>query len=347
MASLKDARERRPRLADVAARAGVSKSIASRVLNDVPGLSIRPETRDQVVAAARELDYRPHVAARGLKRAETGALCLVVPNLTNPIFALISRGAFRHALQRDFAVLITEDLDGNEADEIVFDLVQSGRIDGVIVASAHPRHPLLRSLRQLGVPHVFVLRTVPGSGRNVIGPDEEASALAVDHLCDLGHSIIGNVAGARGLSSTEHLTAGFRKQAALRGVRRAVVVEGDYSEEGGAVATRALLSLRPRPTGITTASPSQAVGALHAAWELGVRVPEELSIVACGDTPLLEFVRPPLTAVRAPFAELGASAVDALVEQLLGGEPSDAVVDARPEVVVRASTAPPPVYPRE
>jgi DNA-binding LacI/PurR family transcriptional regulator len=340
MASLKDARER-PRLADVAARAGVSKSIASRVLNDVPGLSIRPETRDRVVATARELDYRPHAAARGLKRAETGALGLVVPNLTNPIFALISRGAFRRALERDFAVLITEDLVAEEAERIVFELVRAGRIDGVIVASAHPGHPLLRSLKELAIPHVFALRAVARSRRNVIPPDEEASALAVDHLCDLGHSDIAHVGGPRGLSSARRLASGFRGRAADRGASRALVAESDFSEQGGAYAARALLERRLRPTGLTTASVGQAVGALHAAWQLGLRVPEDVSIVACGDTTLMEFLCPPLTAVRLPYAELGAAAVDGLIEQLLGAEPTDVLVDAAPEVIVRGSTSPP------
>lgn len=86
---------------------------------------------------------------------------------------------------------------------------------------------------------------------------------------------------------------------------------------------------------------SQALGTLHAAWEVGLRVPGDLSIVACGDTPLVEYLTPPLTAIRLPYAELGALAVDALVEQLHGGEPHDVSVDVRPELVRRGSTAPP------
>lgn len=336
----KRARER-VRLVDVALRAGVSKSIASRILNDAPGLSIRPETRERVLDAARQLDYRPHAAARGLKRAETGVLGLVIPDITNPIFALISRGSVRRALEQEFAVLITEDSAPEEADGIVAGLVHAGRIDGVIVASAYAGHPLVPSLRRLRVPHVFMLRTIPGSRRNVIPPDEQASALAVDHLCDLGHGLLGHVAGPRAYSSARRLTRGFRRRAAERGIRHALVAESEFSERGGAEAARLLLTGARRPTGLTTASVGQAVGALQAAWQLGLRVPDELSIVACGDTSLVEFLCPPLTAVRLPYARLGALAVDALVEQLLGGKPRDVSVDTPPEIVVRGSTAPP------
>jgi DNA-binding LacI/PurR family transcriptional regulator len=332
----------RARLADVAALAGVSRSIASRVLNDAPGLSIRPETRARVVEAAQRLNYRPHVAARGLKRAQTGALGLVIPDLLNPIFALISRGSVRRALEHDFAVLITEDIAPEEADRTVVNLVQGGRIDGVIIASAWPRHPLIRSVRKLGVPHVFVLRTIPGSGRNVTSPDERISALAVDHLCDLGHTVIGHVAGPRGLSSSRRLVTGFREQAARRGIRRPFVAEGDFSERGGAEATQRLLTRRPRPTGLTTASGGQAAGALHAAALLGLRVPQDLSIISCADTPLVQFLGPPVTAVSVPYEEVGAAAVDALYRQLLDEEPSDELVDIEPQLVARASTAPLP-----
>jgi LacI family transcriptional regulator len=325
----------------VAVRAGVSKSTASRALNNAPSLSIRPETRQRIVKIAQQLNYQPHAAARGLRRAQTGVLSLVIPDILNPIYALISRGSVHRALEREFAVLITEDMVPEEADEVVVGLVQTGRVDGVIVASARQQHPLLCSLGRLAVPHVFVLRTIPGSGRNIMSPDEEISGLAADHLCDLGHSVIGHIAGPRGLSSTDRLVAGFRAQAMLRACRRAFVVESEFSERGGAQATEHLLSCRPRPTGLTTASVGQAAGALHAASKLGFRVPEDLSIVSCVDTPLVEFLGPSITAVSFPYAEMGAVAVDALIEQLLGGEPRDALVAAKPEMIVRASTGPP------
>jgi DNA-binding LacI/PurR family transcriptional regulator len=330
----------RKRLEDVARSAGVSKSIASRVLNGDPALLVRPETRERVLQAAQELEYRPHAAARGLKRAETGALGLLVPPLTNPVYVRIIRGAFERALERDFVVLLVEDVDPEQAERTSSSLVQAGRIDGLMVASARPGHPLLRSLRRQRIPHVFVNRGVPRSGRNVIVDEARASAAALDHLVSLGHRQIGHVAGPHELDTARRRTAGFLKAAAAHGLE-VEVAEGDFGENGGAAAGRWLLERRADLTALYTSTLSQAVGVFHATWELGLNVPADLSLIGYDDMPLAEYLRPPLTTVRTPLAELGAAAVDALVDQLLGGTPGDVVVATEPEVVVRASTGRP------
>ena len=333
-------RSPRIRLLDVALRAGVSKSIASRVLNGDPALLVRPETRERVLRAASQLDYRPHAAARGLKRAETGALGLLVPPLTNPVYVRIIRGAFERALERDFVVLLVEDVNPAQAERTSSQLVRSGRIDGLMVASARPGHPLLRSLRRQEIPHVFVNRGVARSGRNVVMDEARASAVALAHLAGLGHRRIGHVAGPGPLDTARRRTAGFLKAAAASGLEVAVA-EGDFGEGGGAAAARHLLEHSSGLTALYTSTLSQAVGVYHATWELGLDVPADLSLVGYDDMPLAEYLRPPLTTVRTPLAELGAAAVDALVDQLLGGEPRNVVVGKDSEVVVRASTAAP------
>ena len=331
----------RVRLEDVAKRAGVSKSIASRVLNAAPDLAVRPETRERVLVAARTLDYRPHVAARGLKRAETGAIGLLIPNLTMPVYARIVRGAVQRAQERDFDVLLAEDLDPRQAEDVLARLVRGGRIDGVIVASARPDHPLVRALRRHGIPHVFVNRAVAGSNRNVTMDDEQASAAALGHLRGLGHTRVGLVAGPSSNDPARRRAAGFREHAARLGIEPAPVAEGDFTEEGGATLTRSLLARYPDLTAVSTGGLSQAIGALHAARALGRRVPEDVSVISYDDMPLAEYLHPPLTTVRMPLAELGAAGVDALVDQLLGEAPHDVVVPTEPEVIVRKSTARP------
>jgi DNA-binding LacI/PurR family transcriptional regulator len=330
----------RKRLVDVALTAGVSKSIASRVLNGDPDLLVRSETRERVLRAASELGYRPHAAARGLKRAETGALGLLVPPLTNPVYVRIIRGAFERALERDFVVLLVEDVDPAQAARTASRLVQAGRIDGLMIASARPGHPLLRSVRRDRVPHVFVNRGVTRSGRNVIIDEARASTAALEHLLQLGHRRIGHVAGPRARDTARRRTRGFVAAAAARGLM-IEVAEGDFGESGGAGAARDLLGRHPDLTALYTSTLSQAVGVYHVAWELGLEVPAQLSLIGYDDMPLAEYLRPPLTTVRTPLAELGSAAVDALVDQLLGEEPRDVVVGAEPEVVVRSSTGEP------
>jgi LacI family transcriptional regulator len=332
----------RVRLEDVAREAGVSKSIASRILNGYPGLAVRPETRRRVVGAARRLRYEPHAAARGLRRAATGAVGLLIPNLTMPVYSEIVRGAVRRALEREVAVLVYEDESPLDSDRTFAQLVRTGRIDGMLVASALPEHPLLRSLPESRIPYVFMNRGVAGSGRNVTMDDTRASVAALEHLYGLGHRRIGLVAGPRGNDPAERRALGFRRHAAELGLELAPVAdEGDFTEGGGAGLTAELLRRHPDLTAITTGGLSQAVGALHAAWELGLAVPRDLSVVSFDDLDLAQYLRPPLTTVSMPLAELGAAGIDALVDQLLGGDACDVLVPTHAEVVVRASTAPP------
>ena len=336
-----ETRSGRVRLEDVALAAGVAKSTASRILNDAPDLSVRTHTRARVLEAARRLDYRPHAAARGLRRAATGALGLVVPNLAMPVYARIVRGAFRRARERDFVVLLAEDLVPREADEAFAALAGSGRIDGLVVASARPRHPLVGSLRRHGIPHVFANRAVGGSGRNVVMDDARASAAALDHLTALGHVRIGHVAGPRTLDPARRRAEAFAAEAAARGLDEAPVAEGEFSEQGGAEPAHALFDAHPGLTAVYSSSLAQTLGVLHAAWERGLRVPNDVSVVSYDDMPFAAFLRPPVTTIRMPLGELGAAAVDALIDQLEGAEPRDVVVPGEPVVIARRSTAPP------
>jgi LacI family transcriptional regulator len=341
----------RARLADVAHAAGTSKPIASRVLNDDPTLTVGDDLRARVLEAARTLGYRPHAAARGLRRAQTGGLGMLVPPLVNPVYVQLVRGAFRRAAERGFTVLLAEDFEEQEAGELFARLVLEGRIDGLLVGSLRPGHPLLALLAERPVPHVFVNRALPGSGRNVVMDDEGSVGLALEHLAELGHRRIVHLAGPRGLDPIERRSAAFVRHAEALGFDLIEVVRADLFETGGAAGTREALASWPDATALFTTTVSQGIGALHVLWELGVRVPDDLSLVAHADIPLAEYLVPPLTAVQMPLAELGAAGVDALVEQIRTGATHDVLVPAEPALVVRGSTCAPragrPVAPIE
>jgi len=168
-----------------------------------------------------------------------------------------------------------------------------------------------------------------------------ASATALDHLVALGHRRIGHVAGPRELDTARRRADGFRKHASELYLQ-AEVAEGDFGESGGAAAARRLLNDHPELTALYASTLSQAVGVFHAAWEMGLKLPDDLSVISYDEMPLADYLRPPLTTIRMPLAELGAAAVGALVSQLSGDEPRDVTVAQKPEVVVRSSTAPPP-----
>ncbi|WP_153393758.1 LacI family DNA-binding transcriptional regulator [Ornithinicoccus halotolerans] len=329
----------RARLSDVAAEANVTKSVASRVLNQDPTLKVREETRARVAQAAERLGYQPHSGARALASGEAGALALLLPDLSNPVFSRILRGAFVRALARHYMVVVVEEDPGVEATEQVTDLVRSGRVDGLLIGTARPGHPLFE--RDLAAfPHVFVNRPVAGSHRNVYLDFREASALAVEHLLSLGHRRLAHIAGPVDVTSAHEREKGYQAALASHGLGRGPVVHGTFDEEGGAEATSRLLRRHPEVTGVYVSSLTQAVGVLHAARALGRPAPGGLSVISFDDSPLARYLDPPLTCVSTSLEELGERAVDALISQLEGQLVGDVVISGQSNVVRRQSTAP-------
>ncbi|GCB52530.1 LacI family DNA-binding transcriptional regulator [Streptomyces sp. NL15-2K] len=336
----------RARLVDVADRAGVSKATVSKVLNGRQDLNVRPETRRRVHEAAEALGYRPHSGARALAGASTHALALLVPALDNPTYVTIARGAYQRARELGYLSLLAEDFDGQEADESFNDLVQEGRVDGLLIASARPGHPLLEALRGNPVPHVFLNRSVEGSGRNVTMDVARSSVTALDHLHGLGHRAVGHIAGPPGITPSDTRKEAFLRHAGELGLAAAPVASGDFTEDGGRQAALELLRPvdgdgRPPVTALYTSSLAQAMGTMAAIRSLGLRVPEDVSVIGNDDLPVAAHLHPPLTTVAMPLYQLGTAAVDALVAAVQGTPPGDVVVPTEPRLVLRDSTARP------
>ena len=335
-------RQPRTRLEDVAAAAGVSKSTVSRVLSGDPTLSVRDATRERVRALAQELGYRPHPVARALAVPATGALALLVPNLSNPAYVEIIRGAYRRARERGYVLLCAEDFEGQEADEAFTELVDGGRVDGLLIASARPEHRLVEALERHWVPHVFVNRSVPGAPANVTLDVARASRLAYEHLAGLGHTRIGHLAGPHEVQSARGREEAFLAAAAEHGHGEPPVARAAFTPPGGAEAAERLLTEHPQVTAVFTSSLAQAIGLLHVARERGRTVPGDLSVIAYDEVPVAEYLDPPITTVAMPLSELGAAAVEVLADLLDGREARSQVLGSEPTIVERESTAPPP-----
>lgn len=328
----------RTTIVDVARAAGVHFSTASKVLRDVPGYRIRPETRARVREAAERLDYRPSAVARALRSASSGAIGMLVPSLRNPVYAEIARGAFERAWERELVVVLGEDRDGADAERAYDRLVQNSRIDGLLVASAHPGSILPSRVGDAPVPFVFLNRRQPGA-QSVSMREEEAAALAAEHLLALGHRRLGHVAGPRGIDTAARRLAAFR--AAVRaGGGTLSVVHADFDERAGHDATAELLARRRPPTAIFASNLNQAIGALAAARAAGRAVPRELSLLTYDDDPICDYLDPPLTAIRMPLHELGVAAVDALLARIDDAPADDLVLATPPRLIERRSTAP-------
>jgi LacI family transcriptional regulator len=266
---------------------------------------------------------------------------MLVPSLRNPVYADIVRGAVAEAARRGYVVVLAED-DSTVTEQAWDRLVEEGRIDGILVASAAPGNPILQLVAGSRVPYVFVNRRVPGSGRNVYMREDDAGRMAAEHLIGLGHTALAQIAGPLGLDTASRRAAGFSDAVVSAGLELPALVEAPFEERGAFDAMSRLMQSRSLPTGVYVSNLNQAIGALACACRLGVRIPLDLSLVTYDDDPLAEFLEVPLTAIRMPLSELGAAAIGALAAQIDGESPRDLEVTTPPELVVRSSTAPPP-----
>lgn len=324
----------RARLSDVARLAGVTKGIASRVLNSDPAVAVREETRERILQAARTLNYHPHAGARALATAHTRTLALLVPALDNQPYVTIARGAYRRAAESGYLALLAEDTPDQRPQA---DLFARGRVDGVIVGSATHAQPLIAQLRERDIPHVFVNRAVPGSGRNITMNVARASDTAIDHLTTLGHARIVALAGPVDVEPSRLRLEGFVRAVREAGLAVIDPVHAGFTEADGASAVDALL--QRQPSAVVTSSLGQAIGVLRGLHDRGIAVPAEVSVVAYDDFPIAKFTVPSLTTIEMPLAELGAIAVDELIAQLGGTPPRDVLMPTIPRIIVRESTA--------
>jgi LacI family transcriptional regulator len=339
------AARRAANLRDVAARANVHVSVASRVLNETSGVSFRDETRSRIFAAARQLNYRPNALGRGLRLQRTMTLAMVVPNISGAVSFEIIQGAERQAAEAGYVMLLADADEFTHTSEALKRLLYEGRADGLVVASATSDEKLPAELNREALPYVVVNRMATGLGPNVIENDEAGVELGVRHLAGLGHVSIAHIAGPPSADTGVRRLLGYRSALDALELPAAPerIISGPFTEAGGYEAMQRLLALSPRPTAVSVSSLSAAIGALAAVRDAGLRVPHDISVVGFHDATIAEYVDPPLTTIHMPLAELGALAVQCLI-RLIGGAslPETTKVTSPPELVRRRSTAPPP-----
>ncbi|MCA1588178.1 MAG: LacI family transcriptional regulator [Chloroflexi bacterium] len=328
----------RATIADVAARAGVSTATVSRVLSG-PG-SARAPTRERVLAAARELDYRPSGIARALKRRETRTLGLLVTDLGNPFYPQVVRAVESAAHERGYGIVLGNGEDDPQREMQHLDLLVERRVDGIIVASSRMTGRHAAFLNRSPVPIVLVNSTAAGSGLPAVATaHRRGTEMAATHLVELGHRRIAHIGAPSEHSAAAEREAGVRD--ALVGLPDPVVVQGDGHVEGGALAAESLLG--SGVTAIACYNDLTAIGALRTLRRAGSHVPQDVSVVGFDDIEMAAWTDPPLTTIRQPTGELGRWAVARLLSALDGTE-SNALEprELEPELVVRGSTGPPP-----
>ncbi|TFB98837.1 MULTISPECIES: LacI family DNA-binding transcriptional regulator [Cryobacterium] len=336
----RDNEEARPRAAsvfDVARVAGVSHQTVSRVLNDHP--SLRAATRQKVLDAMRELNYRPNAAARALSSSRSRLIGILSTSSGEYGPATIVAAIGAAARSRGYSVTIAnaDGLDRRSVDDALSHLADLSA-EGLIVVA--PQTQVLVALEGLTIPVPYVtLQTAAASGLHGGMLDQIRGArLATSHLLDLGHQRVGHIAGPPEWLDAQQRLTGFQEELRSRQLDPRFVEIGDWSAASGHRAARALIE--HGVTAIFSGNDQMALGALSAAVSLGLTVPGDLSIVGFDDVPEAAYYQPALTTVRQDLAEAGRRAV-----ALLLGE-ADVRPAVGPELIERASTGAPPERPR-
>ncbi len=330
-------------IADVAARAGVNVSTASRVLRSDVNQRVRAETRDRIVAAAQALNYEPNPTARALRGARTMSLGIVVPLMENPVYALAIQGAERAAWQRGYSLLIAHEHEVAASRSVYQGLARANRVDGLIVASLDPDDDLLRSLDPSGVPFVLFNRRSSRTPHCVAVDGREAVTMAVKHLAGLGHRRIAYLAGRTDDYNGSQRLAGFLHGLAVAGLKHdpALLVTGEYTPISGATAMERLLESNPVAPTAVVATLVVAAGALRLMHQRGIAVPRDISVVGVHDMQIAEMLSPPLTTVALPVEAMGHTAAMGVIDLIEGKRTVVGTTLAPLGLVVRASTARP------
>ena len=329
----------RPTIRNVAERAGVSKSLVSLVLRGSPHVS--EHRRQAVQAAARELGYRPNAVARSLVEGRTHLIGALVADLHNPFYAEFLDG-LQESLHGDGLRMLIGNSQWDPAfeDEAVESFLEL-RVDGLVLLGIAPTSETLIEATSYTPTVVVGERGIQLEGVDVVADDDELGAmLAIDHLVGLGHKRIAHIEGAR-TSAGRFRCEGYLEAMRKHGLAPYIMVEnGECTEESGRQAARALLTREPRPTAIFAANDTVALGVLSAAGELGLRVPQDLSVVGYDNTHLAAVHHISLTSVDQPRRIMGRSAAALLSDRISDpGQPAR-LRQVTPSLVVRRSTGP-------
>jgi LacI family transcriptional regulator, galactose operon repressor len=325
---------------DVARLSGVSSMTVSRVINGSERVS--PETRQRVERAIAELGYVPSRLARGLIRQKTGTLALIVPDVANPFFTLIVRGAEDVARRAGYRMILADTRADLTIERDVIEEMLAHRVDGIVIAPVSDRSKgHLQRLARYGVAFVLIDRTVSGIESDVVTGDNAGGARRlVEHLISLGHRRIGFITESDDVSTARDRRQAYEAALAAAGLPSdpSLIVRSTVDPPGGFEGMRRLLELDEPPTAVFTVNNLVALGAIEAVRAHELEVPDDFALVCFDDIEYASRLYPFLTVMAQPAETLGTLGTQLLLERIEGRAPEQPRVVVLPaQFVVRRS----------
>ena len=298
---------------EVAARAGVSPSTVSRVLNGNDADHMRPETKERVLLAMKELDYTPVKAAQSLRRQRTEVIGILVPDISNPFFSLLARGAGSVAFEEGYSTLICDSNHSVEKESRYLETLLAEQVEGIVfIPVGQPNMEKVNRLLRRGVRIVVADRRVEGLP-SVEANNHAGSRELTKYVLSLGHRKIAYIAGPEEVSTAQDRLAGFREAMKEADVEPVGVWYGNFTYEGGYQQAQEICHSY-KVSAIMAANDLMAIGAIRSLENLGLNVPGEIGVTGFDYVLLAELFKPRLTSVRVPCFEIGSTAAMKLIK---------------------------------
>lgn len=328
-------------LKDVAAYAGVSVTTVSNVVRNWPYVS--PGMRDHVQRAIDTLGYSPHLVAQGLRTGQTQALAFIVPDLSNPYFAEIVSAAEDAAQTYGYILLVFNSHEDADREMACVQRASSRSVDGLLITHSLQTRWSETLWNHVDIPIVAVDR-VPGHDQHPVCAVDNlrAGQLATSHLVELGHRRIAHIAGPKRIRTAQDRSKGYLHTLDKHDLdyRRIVYSDDTWGPRDGYECMMTLLDNTAPPTAVFTSNDRMAIGALHAIYDRGLRVPHDISVIGLDDIEVSAHLTPPLTTIRQPLDRLAGAAVEMLLRLVRGEALEQRVNLLEPELIIRQSAAP-------
>ena len=332
-------------LKDVAKDLGLSIVTVSKVLRNHSDVSAK--TRKRVLKRIEELDYHRNPMARGLVTGRSYTVGLVVPDLLHPWYAEIAKGLCRLLRKQDYGVLISSSEEDPKLEREGIEHLLSRRVDALIVASSQTTVESFRRIEGQKTPYVLIDRKFAGLEANFVGVDDELiGQMATEHLIDCGRRRIAHIRGPQ-VSTAAGRLDGYRSALIRRGlaVFPGYIVGGRQGDEAGEArgceAMQQLLRTDPPPDAVFCYNDPVAIGAMQAIWEAGLRIPQDIAVIGCGNVRYGTFLRVPLSSIDQNSAQLGVKAAQLTLRLMESAPARPKTVVLQPKLVIRASTQEP------